>query len=112
MHNLKEYNPPSDKRNYRITIFVDSKESWFFPWAEKLKDILYPYHNVLLCSDKRLIQAGNFNFILGCTRLLEKRYLQKITGVENLLKKKTFASSGCKANRENVYSERVWTEGV
>lgn len=69
------YDPPPEKQGYTISLFVDSKDSWIIPWVKKLARIISPYHRVKLCFEKDELLRGDFNFLLGCTKILEKRYL-------------------------------------
>lgn len=69
------YSPSEDKQNYSITIFVDSMDSWIIPWAKKIREILSRYHHTDICHNKDDIREGDFNFLLGCTGLLEKKHL-------------------------------------
>jgi len=71
------FNPCDNKKGYKITIFVDNKESWITPWAKKIRDITHAYHDVELCFDKKDIKAGDIAFLLGCTKILSRKYLKK-----------------------------------
>jgi len=69
------YNPPQEKKGYSITLFTDSMNSWIIPWVQQIKDILSPFHNVTTCYRKDDLSEGDFNFLLGCTKILEKEFL-------------------------------------
>ena len=73
------YAPPRGKRGYSITLFVDSSDSWIIPWVEQIKNILSPFHEVNIRYKKTDLAKGDFNFLLGCTRILEKKYLDLST---------------------------------
>ena len=63
------------KNRYTITVFVDSVDSWILPWAQSLIQIINKYHSVTLCNRKEDIRKGDFNFLLGCTKILEEEHL-------------------------------------
>lgn len=67
--------PPEDRTGYGITILVDTPDSWILPWAESLRKILSPFHDVSLCLVKEEIPEGDMAFLLGCTKLLPPRFL-------------------------------------
>lgn len=70
-----EFNPPEDKRGYKITILVDDSSSWIVKWALLLKDKLIPFHNVQMCFSKEKVGCGDFAFLLGCTKIIPKEIL-------------------------------------
>jgi len=71
------YNPTIDKCGYKISVLVDTPDSWILPWTRKLATILSPYHEVYLCLNKNDIQYGDFAFILGCVNILSDQYLKR-----------------------------------
>lgn len=70
-----EYNPLSEKQGYFINLLVDNPQAWIVPWAQKLEDILSPFHTVNFIHDKKDLQNGNFAFLLGCTSIIPPNYL-------------------------------------
>lgn len=48
-----QYNPPPEKQGYTINILVDDPHSWIIPWARKLKQILFRYHDVHLVHNQQ-----------------------------------------------------------
>jgi len=71
------FEPPLDKRGYKIIIFIDDPHSWMIPWGEMLEKTLSPFHDVSLCLKKEEIPCGDFSFLLGCTEILPQKYLRK-----------------------------------
>ena len=76
-NSIIEYNPSDVRRGYTITILVDSHDSWIHPWAEKLVEILSPFHKVWLVNDKNKIEDSDFVFLLGCTEIVPPNILNK-----------------------------------
>ena len=70
------YNPEPHKQGYIITLFIDNQDSWITPWARKLQKDLARYHTIRLCHKKNEILKGDFNFLLGCTTIIEKHFLK------------------------------------
>ena len=76
-NSIIEYNPSDVRRGYTITILVDSHDSWIHPWAEKLVEILSPFHKVWFVNDKNKIEDSDFVFLLGCTEIVPPNILNK-----------------------------------
>ncbi|MGE5340714.1 MAG: formyltransferase family protein [Candidatus Omnitrophota bacterium] len=58
------YSPP-EGTGYRVSLLVDDKNTWIFPWAKMLLDLLSPHHEVSLHQDFRQIAPGDVCFFLG-----------------------------------------------
>jgi methionyl-tRNA formyltransferase len=71
------FKPDVAKRNYSVTILVDDEDAWIMPWAEKLEEIIAPYHKVFLATRKEEISIGDFAFLMGCTQILPEQYLKR-----------------------------------
>lgn len=71
------FKPSKDRTGYDITLLVDTPGSWILPWAEQLRDILSRFHHVSLCLSKEEIPEGDMAFLLGCTKRLPPRFLEK-----------------------------------
>ena len=71
------YDPPKSKQGYVITLFTDSSDSWIMPWLRRIHEITRPYHDVRICQKKEEIPNGDFTFLLGCTRIIKKEYLER-----------------------------------
>ena len=72
-----EYNPSEVRRGYTITLLIDNPNSWIHPWAEKLVEILSPFHKVWFVNDKNKIEDSDFVFLLGCTEIVPPNILNK-----------------------------------
>lgn len=62
----------------KITIFTDNKKSWFIPFGETLKDNLQRMgHTVSYVYSKNDIEKGDICFLLSCTRIIEKDFINR-----------------------------------
>jgi methionyl-tRNA formyltransferase len=60
----------------KITILIDNKTSWFVEFGLQLKEKLEErMHHVELVFDKREINKGDVCFLLSCSRIVEKEFL-------------------------------------
>lgn len=63
-----------------ITVLVDNKDSWIFPYAEELvKYLRVKGHRVDLVNDQGEIKAGDCAFFLGCEKKVSKESLTRNT---------------------------------
>ena len=69
------FNPPQEKRGYRLTILVDAPDAWILPWARKLRDAAAPFHDVRLVRGYEECAGGDIAFLLGCTSIAPKEML-------------------------------------
>lgn len=60
-----------------IQILVDDEKSWFVKYAKKLQEIISLKHYCTLIYSKLDILNGDILFILGCKKILSKKYLKK-----------------------------------
>lgn len=60
-----------------IQILVDDEKSWFVKYAKILCSILSEIHNCNLIHSRSEILNGDIIFILGCKKILSKKYLSK-----------------------------------
>lgn len=60
-----------------ITILTDNANSWFVRYGEILSEsLIRKGHTVEYVFDKNNIKKGDICFLLSCTKLVEKQYLQ------------------------------------
>lgn len=60
-----------------ISILVDSKDSWFCDYAEKLsRELGIEGHKVSYVHDSKELQGGDICFLLSCVKLVKKDRLQ------------------------------------
>ncbi len=61
-----------------ITILVDDEKSWFIPYAKKLKTKLEKRKmHVSLIHDQNQAKAGEISFLLSCSKIVGKEFLEK-----------------------------------
>jgi len=61
-----------------ISILTDNRESWFVPYGTQLlNELLKLGHDVSYLHDKQQIKEGDICFLLSCTRLVDKEFLDR-----------------------------------
>lgn len=61
-----------------INILTDNKKSWFIPYGYTLQSKLQELmHNVHFVFDKNDIHEGDICFLLSCSKIIEKEYLER-----------------------------------
>lgn len=59
-----------------ITILTDNNSSWFIPYGKMLESSLISLgHNASYVFDKNDIRKGDICFLLSCTKLIQKEFL-------------------------------------
>lgn len=58
-----------------ITILIDNTKSWFFPYAEKLSNMLAKNYEVNFITKHKDIKSGELAFFLACEKLVHKEAL-------------------------------------
>lgn len=61
----------------KITIITDNRNSWFIPYGLMLQEKLSLKHTVKYVDNKNDIENGDICFILSCTKIIEKSFLDK-----------------------------------
>lgn len=61
-----------------LTLIVDNKNSWIYPYVEQLKEELVEQgHIVKLVNDSRDISVSEITFILGCEKKIPVEHLKR-----------------------------------
>ena len=71
-----KFTPPKDKTGYDITLFTDASDTWIYPWLKKIKHKIKNYHRVTIVTKHKDIPKGDFNFILGSTKIMHESVLK------------------------------------
>jgi len=80
-----------------ITVLTDNQNSWYVPFGKILSEKLSAMgNNTVFVHDKKEIQYGDICFLLCCSRIIKKEYLDRNTNnivvhASNLPKGKGFA---------------------
>lgn len=64
------------KIKYKVTILTDNKNSWILKYVDRLKNIISPIFKINHIFDLKKIKKGDILLILGCERILSKKYLK------------------------------------
>ncbi len=60
----------------RISVIVDSKNSWFIPYAKQLSTLLQDKHESIFINELTELQSGDIAFFLSCTQICPRHLLE------------------------------------